>query len=229
MQGTTRKNLPGLLHSRAWNEFWEDAHDKIVAALQRSDVSKLLVVCYCKKGRHRSVGVRALLHHCLLGAGVERIALNDLCSGRLWKHFCDGAHSRCTECHPRGGQLACLAESVRVDASEQWFAFENSLSHHATMVSETVCSVVHDEGWADSPRISERVMPYAPDVAMCERAHSVCCPTMRIKCSHCGSVMRSHEGFSASCCQFECSEFSYLDPVNEWCRDICWCVQAESL
>jgi len=81
------KTLEGLLSSSSWNDFWQNAHEQIVSALQPKDVSKLLVVCYCKKGRHRSVGVRELLHHCLQVIGVKDIASKDLCSGRLWK-FC---------------------------------------------------------------------------------------------------------------------------------------------
>jgi hypothetical protein len=53
------KILEGLLMSPSWSRFWQDAHATIAGALHRPDVSKLLIVCYCKKGRHRSVGVRA--------------------------------------------------------------------------------------------------------------------------------------------------------------------------
>ena len=120
------KNLEGLLLSPEWSRFWQDAHGKIIAALQRRNVSKLLVVCYCKKGRHRSVGVRAQLHHCLQAIGMECLASNDLCSGRLWGHMCDGAHARCSDCHPCGGQLGELADCVRVTALEHWLALENS-------------------------------------------------------------------------------------------------------
>ena len=121
------KTLEGLLLSPLWSRFWQDAHGKITAALRRRGVSKLLVVCYCKKGRHRSVGVRAQLHHCLEGVDLEFLASKDLCSGRLWRYLCDGAHARCSDCHPCGGPLGELADIVRATALEQWLVFENSL------------------------------------------------------------------------------------------------------
>ena len=57
------KNLAGLLDSSAWNEVWHDAYTRVKSVLERGDASKVLVVCYCRVGRHRSVGVRHLMHH----------------------------------------------------------------------------------------------------------------------------------------------------------------------
>jgi hypothetical protein len=61
-------------------------------------------------------------------------------------------------------------------------------------------------------------------VATCEPAHSVCCPHVRVKCSGCGTVVPSYEAVRGSCCDFGFRDFSYMSPVDDSNRDVCWCV-----
>ena len=60
-------------------------------------------------------------------------------------------------------------------------------------------------------------------------AHSVYCPQVRVKCSGCGTVVPSYEAVRGSCCEFGFRDFSYMNPVDDSNRDVCWCVPTEPL
>ena len=117
------KTLAGLVESKAWDGFWHDAHDSIMSALSRAEVSQVLVVCYCRVGRHRSVGARRLLHHCLRGVGLREVQSADLCGDDLWSHLCRGDHANCRQCHP-SGHLLEFKQSIMERAFVQWVAFD---------------------------------------------------------------------------------------------------------
>ena len=90
--------------------------------------------------------------------GMECLASNDLCSGRLWGHMCDGAHARCSDCHPYGGRLGELADCVRVTALEHWLALENSA---LARVGE-LCAGSSSTGQVDPTRNSKQDMQQCP-------------------------------------------------------------------
>ena len=137
------KNLAGLLDSSAWNELWHDAYTRVKSVLESGDASKVLVVCYCRVGRHRSVGVRHLMHHCFSAMDFQNVISQDLCSGRLWSRLCDGQHARCVECHPCGLDFE-LAESVRENALRQWLAYDWSFLRGMVAGAGVGCSLGHD-------------------------------------------------------------------------------------
>jgi hypothetical protein len=72
-------------------------------------------------------------------------------------------------------------------------------------------------------------MPSSSSVATCEPAHSACCPHVRVKCSGCGTVVPSYEAVRGGCCDFGFRDFSYMNPVDDSNRDVCWCVSTEPL
>ena len=71
---------------------------------------------------------------------------------------------------------------------------------------------------------AQHSLPSPVGVATCERAHSVVCPHVRVKCSGCGTVVPSYEAVRGSCCDFGFRDFSYMSPVDDSNRDVCWCV-----
>ena len=127
------KPLAGIVSCNAWDTFWREAHDSITAALARHDVSQVLVVCYCRVGRHRSVGVRYLLHHCLGGVGLQEVYSNDLCGGDLWAHLCHRHHANCRQCHQRGNLLE-LAQNIQEQAMQQGLALDGLHSPTAPLM-----------------------------------------------------------------------------------------------
>ena len=145
--GIHPQNLDHMSKAREWEGLFKEAHRMISERLRREDTEKLLVLVFCRAGRHRSVATGHVLCHNLQADG-SIVSLDHLSQGSFWRNTCGG---ECKFCSLEDGKAQSLYDQAMQRYRAQWTSFPPLESSTEATRSEESRKVYEERSEAAGP------------------------------------------------------------------------------
>ena len=113
------QNLDHMSKAREWEGLFNEAHRMITESPRREDTEKLLVLVFCRAGRHRSVATGHVLCNNLQADGSV-VSLDHLSQGSFWRNTCGG---ECKSCSLEDSRAQSLYDQAMQRYRTQWTSF----------------------------------------------------------------------------------------------------------
>ena len=145
--GIHSQNLDHMSKAREWEGLFKEAHRMISERLRREDTEKLLVLVFCRAGRHRSVATGHVLYHNLQADG-SIVSLDHLSQGSFCRNTCGG---ECKFCSLEDGKAQSLYDQAMQRYRAQWTSFPPLESSIEATRSEESRKVYEERSEAAGP------------------------------------------------------------------------------